>query len=67
LHPDLAAAGDAGTPIALEEGSELAGVFGDLAGVIAEEVAPLVDADGCTARLLERVEAAVAQEQTRTG
>ena len=67
LHPDLAAGGDAGQPIALEEGSELAGVFGELARVIAEEVAPLVDADGCTARLLERVEAAVAQEQTRTG
>jgi ATP-binding protein involved in chromosome partitioning len=66
LHPDLAAAGDAGKPIALDEGSELAGVFGQLARVIAEEVAPLVDADGCTARLLERVEAAVAQEQTRT-
>ena len=67
LHPDLAAGGDAGQPIALEEGSELAGVFGELARVIAEEVAPLVDADGCTARLLERVEAAVAREQTRTG
>jgi len=67
LHPDLAAGGDAGQPIALEEGSELAGVFGELARVIAEEVAPLVDADGCTARLLERVEAAVAQGPAPAG
>jgi ATP-binding protein involved in chromosome partitioning len=67
LHPDLAAAGDAGKPIALEEGGELAGVFGELARVIAEEVAPLVDADGCTARLLERVEAAVAQGPAPAG
>jgi ATP-binding protein involved in chromosome partitioning len=67
LHPDLSAGGDAGTPVALEEGGELSGVFGELARVIAEDVAPLVDADGCTARLLERVEAAVAQGETRTG
>jgi ATP-binding protein involved in chromosome partitioning len=66
LHPSLAAAGDAGTPVALEDGGELAGVFGELARVIAEEVAPLVDADGCTARLLERVEAAVTQGQAGT-
>jgi ATP-binding protein involved in chromosome partitioning len=67
LHPDLAAAGDAGAPVALEEGSELSGVFGELARVVAEEVAPLVDAEGCTARLLEHVEAAVAQGESRTG
>jgi hypothetical protein len=30
-------------------------------------VAPLVDADGCTARLLERVEAAVAEGEAQTG
>jgi ATP-binding protein involved in chromosome partitioning len=67
LHPDLSAGGDAGTPVALEEGGELSGVFGELARVIAEDVAPLVDADGCTARLLERVEAAVAQGEPGTG
>ena len=60
LHPDLAAAGDAGMPVAGGEG-ELAEVFAEMARVIAEDVAPLVEAEGCTARLIERVEAAVAR------
>jgi ATP-binding protein involved in chromosome partitioning len=62
LHPDLAAAGDAGVPVAEAGGaSELGAVFAGLARVVAEEVAPLVDVETCSARLLERVEAAVAQ------
>jgi ATP-binding protein involved in chromosome partitioning len=61
LHPDMAAAGDAGEPLALAERSELGAVFAEMARVVAEEVAPIVQADGCTARLLERVEAAVAR------
>jgi ATP-binding protein involved in chromosome partitioning len=61
LHPDLAAAGDAGEPVAMPgTESELAGPFAALARAIAEDVAPLVETDGCTARMLERVEAAVA-------
>ncbi len=67
LHPDLSAAGDAGTPVALEDGGELAAVFSEMGRVIAEDVSPLVDADGCTARLLEHVEAAVAQGEARAG
>ena len=35
--------------------------------MIAEEVAPLVDAQGCSARLMERVEAAVAQGEAGAG
>ena len=61
LHPDLSAAGDAGEPVALAQESELGAVFAELARVVAEEVAPIVEAEGCTARLLERVEAAVAR------
>ena len=61
LHPDLAAAGDAGVPVALDEQSELAAVFAGMARVVAEEVAPVIEAENCSARLLERVEAAVAQ------
>jgi ATP-binding protein involved in chromosome partitioning len=61
LHPDLAAAGDAGVPVALDGESELAPVFAGMARVVAEEVAPVIEAEGCSARLLERVEAAVAQ------
>jgi ATP-binding protein involved in chromosome partitioning len=59
LHPDLAAAGDAGEPVAGGDG-ELAGIFAEVARVVAEEVAPLVETQGCTARMIERVEAAVA-------
>jgi ATP-binding protein involved in chromosome partitioning len=61
LHPDLTAGGDAGIPVA-EAGkdTELGAVFAELARVVAEDVAPLVDAEGCSARLLERVAAAVA-------
>ncbi|HVB91021.1 MAG TPA: Mrp/NBP35 family ATP-binding protein [Acidimicrobiales bacterium] len=66
LHPDLAAAGDEGTPVAAGQG-ELAGVFAELARVVAEEVAPLIQAQGCTARLMERVEAAVAGGEADLG
>src|SRR5580692_4695792 len=62
LHPDLAAGGDSGEPVATAgDGSELGAVFKELARVIAEEVAPTLDVQGCSARLMERVEAAVAQ------
>jgi len=67
LHPDLAAGGDAGVPVALAEEGDLATVFADMAQVVAEEVAPLIQAEGCTARMLERVEAAVAQGDVETG
>ena len=63
LHPDLAAAGDAGTPVAGGPG-ELAAVFAEVARVVAEEVAPLLEAQSCSARLIERVEAAVADGET---
>jgi ATP-binding protein involved in chromosome partitioning len=59
LHPDLAAAGDAGTPVAAGEG-ELAAIFAELARTVAEEVAPRVEASSCSARMMERVKAAVA-------
>jgi ATP-binding protein involved in chromosome partitioning len=59
LHPDLTAAGDAGTPVAGGDG-ELAGTFAELARVVAEEVAPLLETSSCSARLIERVRAAVA-------
>ncbi len=61
LHPDLAAAGDAGRPVAEGEG-ELSRIFTELARAVAEEVAPVVRNAGCTARLLGRVEEALAAE-----
>jgi septum formation inhibitor-activating ATPase MinD len=67
LHPDLAAGGDAGVPVALAPDGDLSTVFADMARVVAEEVAPLIQAEGCTARMLERVEAAVAQGEAEAG
>jgi ATP-binding protein involved in chromosome partitioning len=64
LHPDLAAAGDAGEPLAGGEG-ELAVVFAELARVVAEEVAPLLETSSCSARLVERVAAAVASGESQ--
>jgi ATP-binding protein involved in chromosome partitioning len=63
FDPGMAAAGDEGKPVVLGEGgasSELAEAFSKLAGLLAEQVAPVGSLPGCTARLLERVEAAVA-------
>jgi ATP-binding protein involved in chromosome partitioning len=59
IHPDIALGGDAGVPVALGEG-ELAEIFGELARVVAEVVAPVIETSGCTARLLDRVAEAVA-------
>src|ERR1019366_6433507 len=61
IHPEIAAGGDAGTPVALG-GGELAEIFSELARVVAEEVAPVVETSGCTARLLDRIADAVAAE-----
>jgi ATP-binding protein involved in chromosome partitioning len=58
LHPDMAASGDAGTPVALTAGV-LGQAFDALATRIALDVAPVVEVSGCTARLLDRVEAAL--------
>ncbi len=66
LHPDLAAAGDAGTPVADGDG-ELAPLFAELARVVAEEVAPVLETSSCSARLVERVEAAVASGEHQLG
>lgn len=59
LHPDMAPAGDAGEPVALG-GGELAAAFDALARKVCEEIAPVVERSGCTARLLEQLDAAVA-------
>jgi ATP-binding protein involved in chromosome partitioning len=64
LHPDLAAAGDAGIPVAGGDG-ELAPIFAEVARAIAEDVAPLLETSSCSARLIERVEAAVASGESQ--
>jgi ATP-binding protein involved in chromosome partitioning len=68
LHPEVAAAGDAGVPVLLSETkSETAPVFEEMARVVAEEVAPRLDTESCTARLLQRVEDAVAHGEEESG
>jgi ATP-binding protein involved in chromosome partitioning len=59
IHPSVAAGGDAGTPVALDEDHDLAKVFATLAEEFVTTIAPVIPMDGCSARLLERVEAAV--------
>ncbi len=59
LHPSVAGGGDAGRPVALEDANEIAAVFAAIAERIATDLAPAVPMDTCSARLLERVEAAV--------
>lgn len=61
IHPEVSAGGDAGVPVALAD-SPLAQVFAELARTLVEEVAPLVEVSGCTARLLDRLAEAVESE-----
>jgi ATP-binding protein involved in chromosome partitioning len=61
IHPEVASGGDAGSPVALGNG-ELAGIFAELARVVAEEVAPVIETSGCTARLLDQMAEAVSAE-----
>ena len=55
----MAAGGDAGTPIALDDEGPLAGIFAAIAERVVTEISPLVEMGGCSARLLERVEEAL--------
>ena len=59
LDPAVAAGGDAGLPPALadEDGGNVARAFDDIADRIASIALPLVEMAGCTARLLDAVEA----------
>jgi ATP-binding protein involved in chromosome partitioning len=59
LHPDMAEGGDTGNPVALHPGHPLADVFDAMAETVVTTIAPVLSMDGCSARLLERVEAAV--------
>ncbi|MHB8330013.1 MAG: Mrp/NBP35 family ATP-binding protein [Acidimicrobiales bacterium] len=65
LHPDMAAAGDAGTPVALGEGP-LADVFDRLALRIVDDIAPVREISGCTAQMLDHVEQALDAAQSTT-
>jgi ATP-binding protein involved in chromosome partitioning len=59
LDPDVAAGGDSGTPVAIDGEGPTAEAFDSIAGRIVDEILPLVEMSGCTARMLDRVEAAL--------
>jgi ATP-binding protein involved in chromosome partitioning len=59
LHPSVSAGGDNGSPVALDAGGAVSAAFEQVATRIIAEIAPPVEMSGCTARLLERVEAAL--------
>jgi ATP-binding protein involved in chromosome partitioning len=61
LDPAVASGGDAGRPVALEPGHPVGAVFAEMAERITGEVAPVVAMDGCSTRLLDHVEAALAE------
>jgi ATP-binding protein involved in chromosome partitioning len=63
LDPSVAAGGDAGVPAALSEEGVIAAAFDDIARRVANEALPVVEMAGCTARLLETVEAALGPKQ----
>jgi ATP-binding protein involved in chromosome partitioning len=58
FEPAVGAGGDNGQPVALGEGPA-AEAFRAIAARIVEEAIPPVDMAGCTARLLDNVEAAL--------
>jgi len=60
LHPSVSAGGDAGTPVALDDDQPLAAEFARIAAALVDNPPEVVSMEGCTARMLERVEAAVA-------
>ena len=64
LHPSMAAGGDAGTPVALDDDQPLAAEFARIAGALLANPPATVSMDGCSARMLEHVEAAVAAGDT---
>ncbi len=64
LEPAVSAGGDSGTPISIDGDSAAADVFRAIAARIVAEIAPpatapAVDMAGCSARMLEAVEAAL--------
>jgi ATP-binding protein involved in chromosome partitioning len=59
LDPAVAAGGDSGTPVALDGEGPTAEAFAAIAGRVVDEILPLVEMSGCTARMLDRVEAAL--------
>jgi ATP-binding protein involved in chromosome partitioning len=61
LEPDVSTGGDTGTPVAESApDSPARAAFHQLAARVVEELLPPVDLGGCTARIFEQAEAALA-------
>ncbi len=59
LHPSVTLGGDEGEPVALNDDSPLAELFASMAQALADQTPPEA-MEGCSARMLQHVEAAVA-------
>jgi ATP-binding protein involved in chromosome partitioning len=64
LDATLAAGGDAGVPVALDDDGPVAGVFAAMAERVVTEISPVVEMGSCSAHLLERVEEALGPVRT---
>ena len=60
LNPEIASGGDIGEPAVLKEDSS--GVFHQLAKRIETDIAPPIGMQGCSARMLDALDRAVASE-----
>jgi ATP-binding protein involved in chromosome partitioning len=56
LHPAMVGSGDEGKPVAYGDDGPLAQAFKELAERVARDIAPVVDAASCTARLIDDIE-----------
>jgi len=56
LHPAMVGSGDEGKPVAYGDDGPLAQAFTQLAARVARDIAPVVDAASCTARLIDDIE-----------
>lgn len=63
IDPLVASGGDEGDPVAGRNG-QTASIFANIAERIATEVAPVIDVNGCSARMLDALDAAVGAPKT---
>jgi len=70
IEPQVSAGGDAGEPVVADEGQHdgsAAQAFREIAGRILDDVAPPIEMESCTARMLDLVEAALQEHDAKTG
>ncbi|HUY85845.1 MAG TPA: Mrp/NBP35 family ATP-binding protein, partial [Acidimicrobiales bacterium] len=67
IDPSIAAGGDEGQPVSSDSGNPMTIVFEKIADRIIRDIAPVVEMAGCSARMLENVEAALTQASPAGG